>query len=442
METETLTGGVNIFSNIEFLPFQIETFWGFIALIAMLIISALISGSEVAYFSLSPQDIEKLKDEDRASDRKVLQLINIPERLLATILIGNNFVNIAIVLLSSYITNSVVDFSNNLLLGFIVQTILITAVILLFGEIIPKVYASYLPVKLARFMSSTLVFLDKIFKPLSTILIVSTNVVNKRVKSQAKMVSVSELSQALELTDDREISEDKDILEGIIKFGDRSASEVMQARIDMIAIDIEVPFTKVISVIKESGFSRIPIYSGTYDNIKGVIYSKDLIEHLHKGGTFQWRTVMRPPLFVPETKKIDDLLEEFRKSKVHMAIVVDEYGGTSGLITLEDVLEEIVGDISDEFDEVEQLYTIDKDGAYIFEGRTSLIDFCRSLDISEDIFESYKGDSESLAGLLLELKGVIPKVKEEITCEGYLFEVKLADEKRIKEIKVTLPSAV
>ncbi len=406
-------------------------------MVLLLFCSAVISGSEVALFSLSPQNINDLGNEESPKNKKLLKLLSNPEKLLATILIGNNFVNIGIVILSSFITNSLVDFSNAPTLGFVVQVVVITFLLLLFGEIIPKVYATQTSVSFSKFVAYPLFYLEKLFLPLSIVLIKSTSIVNKGV-SKKQNFSMDDLSQALELTAD-EISEEMEILEGIVKFGNINVEEIMISRMDAIAIDLRTSFSKLKSVIIESGFSRIPVYDGSFDNIKGILYVKDLLPHHHKPNTFRWQSIIRPPYYVPETKKINDLLEEFQTHKNHIAIVVDEYGGTSGIITMEDIIEEIVGDITDESDDSKPTFTKEEDGSYLFEGKTSLNDFFKITELNSDIFDTIKGDAETLAGLLLEMKGEIPQKKEEFIFKNYRFIVEAVDNRRIKKIRFILP---
>lgn len=402
-------------------------------MILLLFFSALISGSEVAFFSLSPRQVTQLHEKKSNNNSRILRLLGIPERLLATILIANNFVNVGIVILSSFITTGLLDFSSAPTLGFFVQVIVITFLLLLFGEIIPKVYATQYAVRFASSMASPLILLEKIFHPFASILIRSTSIVNRRI-SPKQNISMNDLSQALELTTD-ESTQEKEILEGIVKFGNINVEEIMQSRVDSVAIDIHVTFSKLKAVIIESGYSRIPVYEKTFDNIRGILYVKDLLPHVHKPNTFRWQTLIRPPYYVPETKKINDLLEEFQTKKMHMAIVIDEYGGTSGLVTLEDILEEIVGDISDEMDEERITYTLEPDGSYLFEGKTLLNDFFKIVEADEKAFESIKGDAETLAGLILEIKGAIPKKKEEFKFKNYTFTIEAVDKRRIKKIR-------
>ncbi len=400
--------------------------------------SALISGSEVAYFSLSPKDRQKLGKQKEKNAHLIMQNLQHPEKLLATILVANNFVNVGIVILSSYATNAMIDFSKAQTMGFLFQIVVITFFLLLFGEIIPKVYATRYSMRVARIMAMPLNILEKIFRPINAVLISSTSFVNKRMQKQTQNISVDELSQALELTADHELSDDKDILEGIVKFGNKNAVEVMRPRVDVVALDVKDSYQKVINVVNESGYSRIPVYSESFDNIRGILYIKDLIPYTHPKEDFRWQSIIRPPFYVPETKKIDDLLEEFQKSKVHMAIVVDEYGGSSGIVTLEDILEEIVGEIADEFDEDENYFTKITDTKFLFDGKILLSDFYKILNIDEHTFDEYKGDADTLAGLILELRGEIPALHEKITCENFTFAIDSVDKRRIKKIKVDI----
>ncbi len=423
--------------NIVFKPLNISIIAEICAMILLLFFSALISGSEVAMFSLSPQNMREIEETQNRRNEKLLELLRMPEKLLATILIANNFVNIAIVILSTYLTSSLFDFSHAPTVGFIVQVLIVTFLLLLFGEIIPKVYAAHFSLRFSRYMALPLIFLEKVFRPLGTILIKSTSFVNKRI-SKKQNISMDDLSQALELTAD-EISDEMEILEGIVKFGNINVDEIMKARVDVIAVDIHTSFSKLKQTIIDSGFSRIPVYDGAFDNVQGILYVKDLLPHHHKPNTFRWQSLIRPPYFVPETKKISDLLEEFQTKKNHMAIVVDEYGGTSGLISMEDILEEIVGDITDEHDDEHKLYTIEDDGSYLFEGKTLLNDFFKLIAIDNNVFDEIKGDADTLAGLILEMKGEIPQKKESFEYQGFKFIIEAVDNRRIKKIRFKLP---
>ena len=427
-----------IYWNIQFHPFTSGMAISLLVIVFLLMLSALISGSEVAYFSLSPDEKHKIFNTSARKNNYIRKNLESPEQLLATILVANNFVNVGIVILSSFTVDSLIDFSNEPILGFIVQVIVISFVILLVGEIIPKVYSTHHALKFARFIAVPMYYTIKLLKPVNSILIFSTSFINNRIHAYNNHISVDELSQALELTSKTELKEDTDILKGIVKFGNKSVVEIMRSRVDVVSIDINSGFSKVMSLITETGFSRIPVFSETFDNIKGILYIKDLLPHVHKGASFRWQSIIRPPFYVPETKKIDDLLEEFQKNKVHMAIVVDEYGGTSGIVTLEDVLEEIVGEITDEFDEEEKFYTKISENKYLFDGKTLLNDFYKVIGIEEGIFDDVKGEADTLAGLILELKGEIPAKNDTITCKNYVFSIEAVDNRRIKQIKVEI----
>ncbi len=403
--------------------------------VLLLFCSAFVSGSEVAFFSLSPKDLDEIKQSNAKADQNILKLLETPQALLASILIANNFVNIVIIILLTHFTLSVFDFSGAPVVGFVVQTIVITFLLLLFGEIMPKVYANQAPKRTARRAAGTFVTLEKVLAPFIKLLIKSTSAVDTRMnKHSHNNISMDELSEALELTT-AEQDEDKDMLEGIIKFGNIQVSDIMCSRLDIVGADIKCDYQELMRIIIDSGYSRIPVYTGTSDKIKGLIYSKDLLPYLDKPRTFRWQTLIRPAYFVPESKKIDDLLREFQENKVHLAIVVDEYGGTSGLVTMEDILEEIVGDISDEYDEEETLYTKVDDNTYVFEAKILLNDFYKITDIEPDTFANITTEVETLAGLVLELKGDIPKSGEKISYGQYDFEVMAVDKRRIKKIR-------
>lgn len=402
-----------------------------ITLLFLLLCSALVSGSEVAYFSLSPSQLKYLEDKGYTKARN---LLGKPERLLATILISNNFVNVAIVVISTYLVNSLFDFSTCPVLGFIIQVIVVTFVILLVGEIIPKLYANRSRLNMVIFMAGPLTVLSHVFRPLSTLLIGSTSIIRKRLDKKDG-ISIDQLSKALELTKDTAINEEKDILEGIVRFGNIDAVDIIRPRINVIAIDSQSTYKQVKEIIAEHGYSRLPVYEENLDNIIGILYVKDLLQHLDETDEFKWQTLIRQAFFVPETKKINDLLEEFQVKKVHMAIVVDEYGGTTGIVTMEDIIEEIVGDINDEYDEQEIIYTRDKNGAYTFEASTLLNDFYKITDIDEDTFQEVEGDADTLAGLILELKGELPQKDEVVTYKGHQFKILEVDNRRIKRIQ-------
>lgn len=438
METEPLQlSAVLINQNIQFHPLTIGLIVSLVIVLLLLICSALISGSEVAYFSLSANDKQKLKKKGK-NNHRIQKNLNNPEKLLATILVTNNFVNIGIVILMAKITNSLVTIVNNPILEFVLQVVLISFFLLLFGEIMPKVYASHFRLQFARLMALPLLVLEKIFRPINSLLIFSTSFVNKRFQKHQKNISMDEISQALRLTSDQELSEEKDILEGIVKFGNKNVEEIMRPRVDVVSLDIKSGFSKVLELIVDVGFSRIPVYIESFDNINGILYIKDIIPHSHKGDTFKWQTLVRQPFYVPETKKINSLLEEFQKNKVHMAVVVDEYGGTSGIVTLEDILEEIVGDIVDEFDEEEHFFSKLSENKFMFDGKILLGDFYKIVGCNETIFDEVKGEADTLAGLILELKGEIPTLHETLKCKNFNFTIEAVDNRRIKQIKAEL----
>ncbi len=438
METNFITSVGALFGNIDFLPFTISALSGLLVLVVLLGLSAVISGSEVALFSLEPTEIELLKSNKKRSAQLILKLLSDPEQLLASILVGNNFINIAIVLLTANISDSLISFGEAKTFQFIFQTVLITFLLLLFGDIIPKIYAAHYPKSFALKLSPFIDILGKVTKPINYILIRSTAFVNKRMNKHRRVLSIDEISKALKLANHEDLSDDNEILEGIVKFGSKSVSEIMHSRLDMVVVDFDSNFNEVLEIIRTSGFSRMPVYSETLDQIKGILYIKDLLAHITKGESFKWQTLIRLPFFVPETKKIDDLLEEFQKSKVHLAIVVDEFGGTSGLVTLEDILEEIVGDIADEFDVEEKSFTKIGPNEFLFDGKTLLNDFYKIVDLEDDIFKDVKGDADTLAGLILELTGEFPVLNETVLCKNFTFEIEAVDRRRIKEIRVLI----
>jgi gliding motility-associated protein GldE len=426
------------FSNfVEFRPITFEIIVAAILAAMLLLCSAYASGSEIAFFSLSPNDIEELEESKLPADNKVCQLRENSERTLATILIANNFINVTIVMLSNYIFNSIVIFKVEWL-EILCITILLTFLLLLFGEIMPKVYCRQNSLKFCRFAAGGILILQRIFWPLETVLLRSGVIAEKAVPKESRQLSVDDLEQALELTDKNDIKDEQSMLQGIIRFGDETAKEIMTPRQDMVDLDIKCSYAEVLKSIVENNYSRIPIYQDNDDQIRGVLYIKDLLPHINKPANFRWQSLIRPPYFVPETKKIDDLLRDFQENKVHIAIVVDEFGGTSGLVTLEDILEEIVGEINDEYDEEEKFYIKLNYNTYVFEGKTLLTDFCKILQIDDDEFAEVEGDADSLAGLLLELKGDFLSLHERIDFKNYSFEVMEVDERRISKVKVVI----
>lgn len=425
----------DISSLVVFQPITMGVVLAAVLAAFLLLLSGFASGSEIAFFSLSPQDLDELDPDRRSDDKSIVMLRDDSERTLATILIANNFVNVTIIMLCNFIFGSLVKFKSEWLEFFFI-TVLLTFLLLLFGEIMPKVYSRQTPLKFCRRVVGGVLFLRKLFWPLETILIRSGMLAEKVLQKENRQLSVDDLEQALELTDKNDIKEEQSMLQGIIRFGDETAKEVMTSRQDIVDLDIRSSYADVLKCVVENNYSRIPVYQDNTDNIRGVLYIKDLLPHLGKPASFRWQSLIRPPYFVPETKKIDDLLREFQDNKVHIAIVVDEFGGTCGIVTLEDILEEIVGEINDEFDEDEKTYSKLNYNTYIFEGKTLLSDFCRILQISDDEFADVEGDADTLAGLLLEIKGEFLSMHEKIDYLNYTFEVVGLEERRISKVKV------
>ena len=407
-----------------------------IAACLLLFASAFASGSEIAFFSLSPTDLNELEESSDDCDKKIMMLRSDSERTLATILITNNLVNVTIIMLCNYFFAHTVDFGTVYWLEFICITILLTFLLLLFGEIMPKVYCGQHALAFCRSSVNTIMVLRRLFQPLANILIRSGVLVEKVVQTENHTLSVDDLEQALELTDKKDLKDEQNMLEGIVRFGDETAKEIMTSRQDVVDLDFRSSFAEVLKCIVDNNYSRIPVYQDTVDNIRGILSIKDLLPHISKPATFRWQSLIRPPYFVPETKKIDDLLREFQENKVHIAIVVDEFGGTSGIVTMEDILEEIVGEINDEYDEEEKNYIRVNANTYIFEGKTLLADFYKILDIDDETFVDIEGDADSLAGLMLEIKGDFPKLHERIDYANFRFEVLGVDGHRISKVKV------
>ncbi len=406
----------------------------------LLLVSGFASGSEIAFFSLSPSDLSEIEESDHSADKTIRMLREESERTLATILIANNFVNVTIIMLCNYVFGSLVRFKAAWV-EFVCITVLLTFLLLLFGEIMPKVYSRQEPLKFCRRVAGFILLLRKLFWPLASILLRSGILAEKVVQKENHVLSVDDLEQALELTDKEEIKDEQQMLQGIIRFGDETAKEVMTSRQDIVDLDITCSYTDVLKCVVENNYSRIPVYQDNTDNIRGILYIKDLLPHLSKPSNFRWQSLIRPPYFVPETKKIDDLLREFQNNKVHIAIVVDEFGGTSGLVTLEDILEEIVGEINDEFDEEEKVYSKLNYNTYVFEGKTLLSDFCKILGVDDEEFKDVEGDADSLAGLVLELKGDFPSIHEKFDYKNYTFEIMGMEGRRISRIKVIVHEA-
>jgi len=433
LETDLLN---SILAGVTIHPITVTAAISLLISMILLACSAIISSAEVAFFSLDPQTLNELEESDIKSDQNILHLLKTPQRLLATMLIGINFVNVAVILLLTHVTTTIFNFDSAPVFGFIFQTIIITFALLLFGEIIPKVYATQFAKKTASYTVPFLTAMGKLFGPFVSLLVNSTSIVNTRLaKHNRSNISMDELSQALELTSNMK-DEDTEILEGIIKFGNIQVVDIMTSRVDMVVVDIKSHYKQLLDIIIKSGYSRIPVYAGTRDNIKGLLYSKDLLPHLDKQANFRWQSLVRQAYYVPETKMIDDLLIEFQENHVHLALVVDEYGGTSGLVTLEDIMEEIVGDISDEYDEEELLFTKIDNHTFIFEAKILLNDFFKIAEIEEDDFVKVTEEVETLAGLILELKGDIPAKNERIGYGRYVFEIIAVDNRRIKKVKL------
>jgi putative hemolysin len=412
-----------------------------LVLVFLLICSALVSGSEVAFFSLSNEDLEQIRDSNPVTGKKVNSLLSSPKRLLSTILILNNLINIGIVTLTTFVTWSIFGTNATGIIIIMIQTVGVTFAIVFFGEIVPKVYANQAKIPFSTGMAPILGFFSSVLKPFSILLMVFGNVIEKRFRQRGFSLSVDELNQALELTTEDTPDEEKDILKGIVNFGTLTVKQVMKSRLEITAIDSDMDFHELMDKINKSGYSRIPVYEETIDNILGILYIKDLLPFIERDEHFEWKSLIRNSFFVPENKKVDSLLKDFQKMRVHMAIVVDEYGGTSGLVTLEDLIEEIIGEINDEFDDTEDIFfqEIDSD-TFVFEGKVSLNDFCKKLELESQAFEEVKGESESLGGLLLELNSKLPKNGTKIHFENFEFTVLAVDARKIKKVKVHLKS--
>ena len=461
---------LNSLFNSSFLladfPF-LEVSLASVFVVVLLFLSALISGSEVAFFSLTPNDIDGLKQDNSKASERILKLKEMPRTLLATILISNNFINIGIVVLSTYAlgkalpvgifeswaegigAGSSLPWSKETVSRFVDGTITVfgvTFLLVLFGEVAPKVYANLNNVKLAKTMSGTLTILNRIFSPFSKVLVQWTNLIEERLESrtqQANLTSKKDLDEAIELTvsNDEDAQGEVDILKSLIHFGDVTVKQVMRSRVDVVALEFRTGFKEVMKIARRSGYSRIPIFDDDFDNVTGILYTKDLIGYADEDENFEWQALIRTDvLYVPEAKKISDLLREIQKEKLHMAIVVDEYGGSSGIVTLEDILEEVIGEIKDEFDDLIELeFKKLDDHNYIFEGKTLLNDMCRVMHLETTTFDEVKGDADTIAGLMLELFGVIPKINAEISYNQYGFKIVSVNKRRVKQVQITLP---
>ena len=431
------------FSQI-FQPIDFELGLSIFCVLILVVLSALLSGSEVAMFSISNKQRFDLEDQNRNANKRVLTLLKEPKKLLATILIANNFINVSIVMASNFVFNNlIIEGSISDTMNFIIQVIVITFLILLFGEVIPKVYANNYNLNFSKFMAIPLQLLKKLFYPISQILVNSTNLIDKRIEKRKESIQANELEHALNLTVDSVDNEDeKKILEGIVKFGNTDVKQIMTPRTDVISFEITTPFNELMSELKEIKYSRIPVFEDSFDKIKGILYAKDLLGKMNEKKNFKWPNLLREPKFVPENKKLDDLLKEFQEEKTHIAIVVDEYGGSSGIVSLEDVLEEIVGEITDEFDEEDINYKKLDELNYIFDGKTTLIDIYKLLDIDGEIFEKEKGESDTIAGFCIEQAGKILLKNEKISFDRYTITVEAADKRRIKKVKIKINEVV
>ena len=426
----------NVFNGISVHSPTISAIIAIVLAGLLLLVSGFASASEIAFFSLSPSDLNAIDEKKHPSDEKIRKLLDDTERLLATILITNNFVNVTIIMLCNFFFMSVFEFHSPIA-EFLILTVILTFLLLLFGEIMPKIYSAQKTLAFCRFSAPGIWMFRSLFYPVASMLVRSTSFLNKHFARKNHNISVDELSHALELTDKEELKEENNILEGIIRFGGETAKEVMTSRLDVVDLDIRTPFKDVLQCIIENAYSRIPIYSENRDNIKGILYIKDLLPHLNKVD-FRWQSLIRPAYFVPETKMIDDLLRDFQANKIHIAIVVDEFGGTSGIVTMEDIIEEIVGEIHDEYDDEERTYAVLNDHTWVFEAKTQLTDFYKITKVDEEVFDEVAGDSDTLAGLLLELKGEFPALHEKVTYDHYEFEVLEMDNRRILKVKFTI----
>ena len=424
---------INFFARIDF-----NTVFGILAIVFFLFCSAMVSAAEVAMFSLTQKDLSILFKQDATKANVISKLLQKPKKLLATILVANNFSHIGVVIIFSFVGNSIFSVIESEIIKFILEVILVTFLILLFGEVLPKIYASRNNIQFSKFVANPIYFLDKFLSPISYPMRSVSMFLQEKLGKQKSSISVDQLSQALELTSTEDTStEEQKILEGIVSFGNTDTKQVMSPRIDIFALEINETFAEIYDKIVEKGYSRIPVFRENIDHIEGVLFVKDLIPHINKKD-FDWKALLREPFFVPENKKLDDLLKEFQSKKSHLAIVVDEYGGTSGLVSLEDVIEEIVGDISDEFDNESLNYSQLDDKVFLFEGKTNLKDFYRILEVEEETFENNKGEAETLAGFVLEILGNFPKKGQKIHFSTVSFTIESVDRKRIKQLKVTL----
>jgi len=444
-DPEPLSNIAVLLNNTAFFnSFPVEAVIGIIIILFLLFFSALISGSEVAFFSLDPQALKKIRTTKGFKSRLIVKLLERPKRLLATILISNNFINVAIVMVSAFVTARLFDFGDSLWLAFLIQIVVITSLLLVFGEIIPKMLANHKPVKFATSMAVPMNILIKVFYQFSSLLVNSTGIIDKKISRKNMNISINDISEAIDIaSNEPEQVKEKNILKGIVRFSDTLVREIMKSRVDITAIEYSTSFEKVLQLVINSGYSRIPVYKENFDRIQGILYIKDLLPHLEKQ-SFRWQSLLRQAYYVPQNKPISDLLQEFQGQKIHLAIVVDEYGGTSGIITLEDIIEEIVGEISDEFDNLEDIADYQKIDLrnYVFEAKTPINDFCKVTGIDNRHFEDFKGESDTIAGLILEHEGEIPPKGKEITINGLTFTIQQVDKRRIIKVKVKIDEEI
>jgi gliding motility-associated protein GldE len=410
-----------------------------IAIVIFILLSALFSGSENALFSLNKPQIEELTDNESATAKAITYLISNPKKLLATILIGNTFINVAMVMVSTVLLTTIFDFEHNPVFGFLIEVVFVTFMIVLFGEVIPKIYAVQNNSKVSAWVAVFMFYMYKLFRPLVFVLENSTSIIDKRVTKRGHILSVDELSHAIDITTESDSpKQEKSILKGIVNFVNTNVTEIMCQRPDIAAIDIETNFTELLQQIDELGYSRIPVYLDSLDEIKGILSIKDILPHIHQSADFKWQELARPAFYVPESKKIDDLLKDFQNKRTHMAIVVDEFGGTSGLVTMEDILEEVFGEINDEFDEDEIYYSKLDENTFVFEAKMLINDACKYMELELDIFDDVRNEADTLAGLILELNGDMPKQNQEIKYHPLTFKIEAVDKRRIKRIKVII----
>ncbi len=408
----------------------------------LVFLSACYSGSENALFSLSKLNLEELLETQGSRANAISFLVRNPKRLLATILIANTFVNIGVVLVNTYLFSIVFNFHAYPLFGFLFEVVVVTFVLVLFGEVIPKVYSFQYNMKVTKLLAIPLYYTYKFFQPLVFVLEKSTSIIDKRITKKGHILSADELNHAIEITSEKDApKQEKNILKSVVNFGNTNVRQIMRQRPDIVGVDIECTFKQLMLQIVDSGYSRVPVYEERLDHIKGILFTKDLLQHIHEDDSFDWRTLLRDAYFVPESKKIDDLLKEFQTKRMHLAIVADEFGGTSGLVSMEDIVEEIFGEIQDEFDEDEHIYTRINNYTFVFEGKMLINDMCRYMEVHPEVFDEIRNDAETLGGMLLELNSYLPKLGQEIKFKNFSFKIESVDTRKIKRVKVTIESS-